>query len=239
MSRVPLYAVLALATGVSVSCSDAPTAPASNLETTVADAPALRNGKGKGPVDRATLLTNVPVSGLLSNGGSFTGTFTAKHIAIDPATRILTVTGILNGTAVSGGVSTAIENVLVSAPATLDRGGDVASAHGEAGMVRPVAMAVCDILFLDLGPLSLDLLGLTLDLNEIVLDLNAVSGAGNLLGNLLCAVVSLLDGPGFLAGLSQLLDSINSILDGLGGLGIGATWVPSSTPAAGWSYTAA
>ena len=237
MSRVPIYLVLALATGVSVSCSDAPTAPASNLETTVADAPALRNGKG--PVDRATLLTNVPVSGVLSNGGSFTGTFTARHFAIDPATRALTVTGILNGTAVSGGVSTAIENVLVSAPATLDRGDDVASLHGEASLVRPVAMAVCDILFLDLGPLSLDLLGLTLDLNEIVLDLNAVSGAGNLLGNLLCAVVGLLDGPGLLAGLSQLLDSINSILDGLGGLGIGATWVPSPAPAAAWSFTSA
>ena len=44
-------------------------------------------------------------------------------------------------------------------------------------------------------------------------------GPGNLLGNLLCAVVSLLDAPGIIAGLLQLIDNINAILEGLGGLG--------------------
>jgi hypothetical protein len=40
-----------------------------------------------------------------------------------------------------------------------------------------------------LGPLSLDLLGLQVDLNQVVLDIVAVTGAGNRLGNLVCAVV--------------------------------------------------
>ena len=51
---------------------------------------------------------------------------------------------------------------------------------------------VCDILFLDLGPIFLDVLGLTVDLSQITLDINAVPGPGNLLGNLLCALFGLL-----------------------------------------------
>lgn len=71
----------------------------------------------------------------------------------------------------------------------------------------------CTILDLDLGPLHLDLLGLVIDLNEIQLDITAVPGAGNLLGNLLCAVAGLLDRDGPLTGIAALL---NRLLAGLG-----------------------
>lgn len=71
----------------------------------------------------------------------------------------------------------------------------------------------CTILDLDLGPLHLDLLGLEVDLNQIQLDITAVPGAGNLLGNLLCAVAGLLDGNGPLQGIGALL---NRLLTGLG-----------------------
>ena len=71
----------------------------------------------------------------------------------------------------------------------------------------------CTILDLDLGPLHLDLLGLVIDLDEIHLDITAVPGAGNLLGNLLCAVAGLLDGNGPLQGIGALL---NRLLTGLG-----------------------
>ena len=205
----------ALAAAVTfAACSDQPTQP-NALSNPGDQAVAGKNDKVKPNKERAALLTNVPVSGALSDGGSFAGTFTAQHISIDEATRTLTVTGLLTGTATTAaGVSSAISQV-VSAPATLTR-----EAGASAALVRPVAMqAVCDILFLDLGPLNLDLLGLTLDLAEVVLDLNAVSGAGNLLGNLLCAVVGLLDGFGLLAAITQLLDSINAILSGLQGVG--------------------
>lgn len=57
----------------------------------------------------------------------------------------------------------------------------------------PAAAATCTILHLVLGPLDLNLLGLHVHLNRVVLDITAVSGAGNLLGNLLCAVAHLLD----------------------------------------------
>jgi len=71
--------------------------------------------------------------------------------------------------------------------------------------------ATCDILHLVLGPLHLDLLGLQVDLNRVVLNIVAESGAGNLLGNLLCAVTGLLDGapgPNLLGRLSNLLNQI-------------------------------
>lgn len=51
----------------------------------------------------------------------------------------------------------------------------------------------CQILDLDIGAIHLDLLGLVIDLAPIHLDITAVPGEGNLLGNLLCALVGLLD----------------------------------------------
>src|SRR5215216_1028328 len=53
--------------------------------------------------------------------------------------------------------------------------------------------AVCNILTLNIGAIHLDLLGLVVDLSPIDLVIDAVSGPGNLLGNLLCAVAGLLD----------------------------------------------
>jgi AraC-like DNA-binding protein len=67
----------------------------------------------------------------------------------------------------------------------------------------------CQILHLDLGPLSLDVLGLQINLSRIILDITAQAGAGNLLGNLLCAVANLLNNP---SGLARLLNSILAIL---------------------------
>ena len=75
--------------------------------------------------------------------------------------------------------------------------------------------ATCPILHLVLGPLDLDLLGLTVNLNQVVLDIAAETGAGNLLGNLLCAVTGLLDGVGALIDIVQLLNQILDILSGL------------------------
>jgi len=70
----------------------------------------------------------------------------------------------------------------------------------------------CDILTLTLGPLDLNLLGLRVQLNQVQLDITAVPGAGNLLGNLLCAVAGLLDSPR-LPDLGEVLTNLlNAIL---------------------------
>ena len=80
---------------------------------------------------------------------------------------------------------------------------------------------MCPILELDIGPIFLNLLGLVIDLSAIHLDITAVSEAGALLGNLLCALVGLLDGIALgdlLAGiLQQILDLIEQINDILAG----------------------
>ena len=70
------------------------------------------------------------------------------------------------------------------------------------------ARATCDILNLVLAPLDLDLLGLKVHLDRVVLNIVAESGAGNLLGNLLCAVTGLLDG-----GLGGLLGQVTNLLN--------------------------
>jgi hypothetical protein len=86
---------------------------------------------------------------------------------------------------------------------------------GHVSESRPAGAAAqqqrCNILNLVLGPLDLNLLGLEVHLNRIVLDIVAVRGAGNLLGNLLCAVAGLLDGTGVLNEL-RLSNVLNRIL---------------------------
>ena len=77
------------------------------------------------------------------------------------------------------------------------------------------AKATCDVLHLVLAPLDLDLLGLQVHLDKVVLDIVAKSGAGNLLGNLLCSVTHLLDG-GLQGALGKLVDLLNQILGKLG-----------------------
>lgn len=133
------------------------------------------------------------VTGTLT-GGTFAGTVQITEFALENGE--LVVSGVANGVATIGGIATTITDQAFTTTA------DLTSPN-----------QVCDILFLDLGPLFLDVLGLQVDLSQIVLDINAAPGAGNLLGNLLCAVVNLLNNPlGNLQGLLNILDRINDIL---------------------------
>jgi hypothetical protein len=156
------------------------------------------------------------VSGTLSDGGTFAGTLSITSFSYDGSTLI--ANGFLSGTATTiDGAVTTITNQAYSAPATLANhagGTTLAAADATTQAVNPDGGG-CDVLFLDLGPIHLDLLGLTVDLSEVVLDINAVPGAGNLLGNLLCALLGLLDGPGLFASIIQILDQINQILAAL------------------------
>jgi hypothetical protein len=76
-----------------------------------------------------------------------------------------------------------------------------------------VQQAACDILNLDLGPLDLNILGLVVELDQVVLDITGQTGAGNLLGNLLCAITGLLNPLG---NLLELLDLLNQLIDLIG-----------------------
>ena len=133
--------------------------------------------------------TTLPVTGTLPDGTAFTGAL--SNLSTSVVNGVVQLSGTITGTGLPTG------GTAFTAPLQ-----DVAATQG------------CSILNLDLGPLNLDLLGLVIDLAPVSLDITAVPGAGNLLGNLLCAVAGLLDGPGSaLGGIAALL---NRLLTGLG-----------------------
>jgi hypothetical protein len=130
----------------------------------------------------------VPVTGTF-DGGTFAGTLDITRFAVrnGEIVAIGTVSGTLSD--LLGNVIGTVTGIPVAIP--------VADISGS-----------CDILNLDLGPLDLNLLGLEVHLAPVVLDIVAQSGAGNLLGNLLCAVASLLDSNGALTAITLLLNQI-------------------------------
>jgi len=94
----------------------------------------------------------------------------------------------------------------------------ISSARANAAFPPAPPAGACNVLNLVLGPLRLNVLGLQVHLNRVVLNVIAQTGAGQLLGNLLCAVAGLLD-PGPLSGLlTQLQGLLNQILGALGRL---------------------
>ena len=80
--------------------------------------------------------------------------------------------------------------------------------------MAPAAQLSCQILRLSIGAIDLNLLGLTVHLNPVLLIINAVPGPGNLLGNLLCAIVNLLNGGGPLGPIAALLNQLLALLGG-------------------------
>jgi hypothetical protein len=130
-----------------------------------------------------------PLTGTV-DGQEFTGEFVPQEFRVEDGT--LMAVGEITET------GTAIDGQTASMPV------DVQQSSGS-----------CDILNLVLGPLDLDLLGLQVHLDTVNLDIVAQSGPGNLLGNLLCAVAGLLDGP---TGVSAILDNISRLLNRVLGL---------------------
>lgn len=139
------------------------------------------------------------VVGSFGNNGSVDGVFVPRRFK--SVGDQLVVVGKLKADLVRGN-GTVLDSVneKLSMP--------VATGNG----ITPVARATCDILSLVLAPLDLDLLGLQVHLDRVVLNIVAVSGAGNLLGNLLCAVTGLLDQGGVLTQISQILNAILALL---------------------------
>ena len=115
----------------------------------------------------------------------------------------------------SSAVTTTLQGARGSVPHTRTMDLQVKDVTSQAA-APGVAAASCDILNLVLGPLDLNILGLQVHLNQVVLDIVGATGAGQLLGNLLCAVAGLLDGGAVLGQISALLNQILAILNGLG-----------------------
>jgi hypothetical protein len=168
------------------------------------------------------LIVSLAVLAVASIG--LAGSASAKpRQALDPTAVSMT------GTAADGSVVTGTFDVqrFVAQNGTLQAVGTFAEtvAGTPTGDTQQIALPVnlqqstgtCEILDLVLGPLHLDLLGLVVDLNQVHLTITAESGPGNLLGNLLCAIAGLLDGPtGVNAILTQIAALLNQLLGILG-----------------------
>jgi hypothetical protein len=146
----------------------------------------------------ATSFSRIPVTGKASNGKAFNGRYTIDRFATrhGKTVAIGTLTGRLGHRLIRQtdfAMPVAVEHAAVP------------------GLAR--SAVTCPILHLDLGPLNLNLLGLKIHLNEVVLDITAQSGPGNLLGNLLCSVANLLNGPSLLGQqISGLLNIVQNLL---------------------------
>lgn len=193
--KVLVSAVLALALAVGISSMGVGGAAAATDTSP-------RSVVGKSDLGRISST----VVGRTSNGDKVTGSFTP--IRTVERDGVLYMKGFLRGVIKDAGPDTKFSGVQ-SIPIKKINGSPLANGRVVAGA------AACDVLNLVLGPLDLNLLGLEIHLQRVVLDIVAVAGAGNLLGNLLCAVAGLLDG-GPLAGLlGQLRTLLNQILGAL------------------------
>ena len=159
--------------------------------------------------------TAIPVAGSGADG-VFRGTFNIRRF--ESSGDQLVAVGILSGTLTApGGTRKWYRFDGVQMPAVLTSGstaiGVAASGLAASGELT-AAQVACPILNLVLGPLDLNLLGLRVQLNQVVLNLTAVPGAGNLLGNLLCAVAALLNGTQTLLQIVALLNALLALLRG-------------------------
>jgi hypothetical protein len=162
----------------------------------------LLGGAGPAAAQTSTaqqLTKVVPITGTAKNGKKFKGTFTIDRFARrgDALYAVGTLKGKLKNRKVT--------RRHVRIPAAVTSGAQTAQI--------PPTTGACQILNLTLQPLDLNLLGLRVRTSRIDLLIEGVPGAGQLLGNLLCGILGILD-PNTLANtpLGQLTQILNALL---------------------------
>jgi hypothetical protein len=159
------------------------------------------------------------VYGRTASGKKVRGVFIPKSFRTRGDTLI--AKGLLKGTIARHGTDRHFtkRNVRIPVAKVNGKSGIPASARANAAFPPPPPAGACNVLNLVLGPLDLNILGLQVHLNRVLLNIIAQTGAGQLLGNLLCAVAGLLDPSGPATGpLTQLQSLLTRILRALGGL---------------------
>jgi hypothetical protein len=145
------------------------------------------------------LTQTVPLTGKAKNGKTFSGTYTIDRFTRSGGKQyaVGTVKGRLKGRRVKR------EDVRI--PVALSR-------PAQGAQIPPTPNA-CQILNLTLQPIDLNLLGLRLRTSRIDLRLEGVPGAGQLVGNLLCGILGILDPQAATpATPSQLTQVLNALL---------------------------
>jgi len=147
----------------------------------------------------------------LTGNKGFKGTYTIDRFTTRNGK--LVAVGNVRGTMRKNGKTKRVAKNAVIMPAA------AAGAGPAAGLARasqlPDIPGSCQVLNLTLGPINLNLLGLVVRTNQINVRIDAVPGAGNLLGNLLCAVTNLLNPTGALGQLTGALNNLAAALNAL------------------------
>lgn len=151
------------------------------------------------------------VTGEAKNGASFAGQYNVKKFVTGDSGRTKAV-GTLKGTITKKNGDT--DRVRQTGVRMLVRPALSSVTGLPPGQAKAPSVVGCEILDLVLGPLDLNLLGLQIHLDRVHLNITAVPGAGNLLGNLLCAIAGLLDSPQ-LGNLGAVLTNLLNALLGL------------------------
>jgi hypothetical protein len=141
----------------------------------------------------------VPITGTTSNGGTFEGTATISGFAVDGQNVVAlgTISGVVNGA-----------QSFVSTFST-----SMAMPNTTATATPQVAQATtaCQPLNLMVGPLNLNIIGVAVSIpHPIVLNITGMPGSNNLVGNLVCSVVNLLNSGG---AAQQAADQLNQIVE--------------------------
>ena len=151
------------------------------------------------------LTQTVPLTGKAKNGKKFSGTYTIQRFTRsgDKLFAVGTVKGRLKGKSVTK------KNVRI--PVALQRHDGATTSQAP----NPTPGA-CQVLDLVLQPIDLNLLGLHVATSRIEALIEAIPGAGNLLGNLLCAITGILDpqaaAPATPGLLTQVLNALLALL---------------------------
>jgi hypothetical protein len=146
-----------------------------------------------------------PVPAVPALTAPVTGTFT------DSSGGVGTVVGTFTPTGFTEDGTTALANGVAELTLIDSAGQQVGTESREVTAPVGIEQVSCEVLDLVLGPLDLDLLGLVVHLDRVHLNITAEPGPGDLLGNLLCAIVGI-PLPGSPAGLQALVALLNQIL---------------------------
>jgi hypothetical protein len=162
----------------------------------------LVGGAGTAAAQDATTKASkvVAMKGTAKNGKKFNGTFTIRRFT-QSGGKVYAV-GQLKGKLKGRNVKR--NGVRIPAEVVRHEG-------ATASQLPNPTQGACQILDLVLQPIELNLLGLRIATSRIEVLIEAIPGAGNLLGNLLCAITGILD-PQANSPLSQLTAVLNALL---------------------------
>jgi hypothetical protein len=160
--------------------------------------------------DRSKAQLYLPIAGTAARGVTFAGTLSVQKFS--QRNGKLVAIGMVSGSATSAG--TPLGTVLAGPIEFPVREPAPGSLIANDAPVSVQQAATCQVLHLEVGAVNLNVLGLQIATQPIAIDVSGVTGATNVLGQLICTI---LETVGNVVGLVNLLNQLLGILGGLTG----------------------